>query len=117
MENKTNRSYNHPDYNDQDIPNTNLEKTELNNDLNQLPENKEGLEEFTNDQPNRFNNEDRNQDINSANNNNNKDWDTNPLYNPDDDFEEDSDMDDADLDGTELNNIIPDDDDENDLER
>jgi hypothetical protein len=45
--------------------------------------------------------------------NNNKDWDTNPLYNPDDDFEEDSDMDDADLD-----DIDPeDDDDENDLEK
>lgn len=48
---------------------------------------------------------------------NNKDWDTNPLYNPDDDFEEDSDMDDADLDDNDLNDIDPDDDDENDLER
>ena len=44
--------------------------------------------------------------------NNNRDWDTNPLYNPDDDFEEDSDMDDADLDDAELNDIDPEDNDD-----
>ncbi|MEO8237650.1 MAG: hypothetical protein ABI576_06035 [Flavobacterium sp.] len=45
----------------------------------------------------------------------NSNSDNNPLYNPDDDFEEDSDMDDADLDDTELNDLDTDDE-RNDLE-
>jgi hypothetical protein len=57
MENSRNRNY---DQNNHNVPYTNLERSVLNKDLNQEPQNEEGFEEFTNDQPNRFNGNDRN---------------------------------------------------------
>jgi len=60
MENNTIRNYDQYDRNYQDI-HIYLEKSEL----NQKPQNEEGFEEFTNDQPNRFNHNDRN--INTPN--------------------------------------------------
>ncbi|MEO8237649.1 MAG: hypothetical protein ABI576_06030 [Flavobacterium sp.] len=68
MENNKIRNYDQNDPNHQDIPHTNLEKSELNKDLNEKPENEEGFEEFTSDQPNRFNEEDRN--VNTPNSEN-----------------------------------------------
>jgi hypothetical protein len=57
MENSRNRNY---DQNAHNVPYTNLERSVLHKDLNQEPQNEEGFEEFTNDQPNRFNGNDRN---------------------------------------------------------
>lgn len=65
MENNKKRNYDQDDHNYEDIPHTNLEKSELNKDLNQKPQNEEGFEEFTNDQPNRFN--DENANVNTPN--------------------------------------------------
>lgn len=67
MENNKKRNYGPEGYNYPDIPHPNLDKSELINDLNQEPPS-EGLEEFTSDQPNRFNEEDRNENTPNSEN-------------------------------------------------
>ena len=85
MENKTDRNYNQDESNYKDAPTTtDFEKSKLENDPEQNHSTDEQFEEFSNDQPNRFDND---QNINSPESddenwkaNQNQEDDLNPNY-------------------------------------
>ena len=102
MEDNKNLNYDQEDRNYTDAPaTTDFEKSKLNNDPNQgYQNNPEQFEEFSGDHPNRYTDNDTNADSGNIEKQN---WEENdfdssidnssdiehPIYNPDDDFEDD----------------------------